>query len=65
MRRQVMKSGVSEEAIKAAVRQVYKAFLHPETLLRRLLATNDPIDDLKFYWRGFWSLAGHLRNFKS
>ena len=65
MRRQVMKSGVPEEAIKAAVRQVYKAFLHPETLLRRLLATNDPIDDLKFYWRGFWSLAGHLRNFKS
>jgi len=65
MRRQVMKSGVPEEVIKASVRQVYKAFLHPETLLRRLVSTRDPVDDLKFYWRGFLSLAGHLRNFKS
>ena len=65
MRRQVMKSGVPEADIKAAVRQVYKAFLHPETVLRRLATTRDPLVDLKFYWRGFWSLTGHLRNFKS
>ena len=65
MRQQVMQSGVSEEVIKGAVRQVYRAFLHPETLLRRLAATRDPVADLKFYWRGFWSLAGHLRDFKS
>jgi radical SAM superfamily enzyme YgiQ (UPF0313 family) len=65
MRRQVMKSGVPEADIKAAVRQVYRAFLHPETMARRLLSTRDPLADLKFYWRGFLSLAGHLRNFKS
>ena len=65
MRRQVMKSGVPEADIKAAVRQVYKAFLHPETVLRRLATTRDPLVDLKFYWRGFWSLAGHLRNFRA
>jgi radical SAM superfamily enzyme YgiQ (UPF0313 family) len=65
MRKQVMKSGVPEEVIKGAVRQVYKAFLHPETILRRLATTRDPIEDLKFYWRGFLSLAGHLRDFKA
>jgi radical SAM superfamily enzyme YgiQ (UPF0313 family) len=65
MRRQVMKSGVPEETIKASVRQVYRAFLLPETVLRRLFATRDPWTDLKFYWRGFLSLTGHLRNFKS
>ena len=64
MRRQVMRSGVPEETIKGAVRQVYRAFLHPETILRRLVSTRDPVVDLKFYWRGFLSLAGHLRDFK-
>jgi radical SAM superfamily enzyme YgiQ (UPF0313 family) len=65
MRRQVMKAAVPEEAAKAAVGPVYRAFLHPETVVRRLLSTRDPLVDLKFYWRGFLSLAGHLRNFKS
>lgn len=64
MRRQVMKSGVSEDVIKGAVRQVYRAFLHPETVFRRLASTRDPVADLRFYWRGFLSLAGHLRDFK-
>ena len=64
MRRQVMKAGVPEEVVKGAVRQVYRAFLHPETILRRLASTRDPVADLKFYWRGFLSLAGHLRDFK-
>lgn len=64
MRRQVMKSGVPEEVIKGAVRQVYRAFLHPETILRRLVSTRDPLADLKFYWRGFLSLAGHLKDFR-
>jgi radical SAM superfamily enzyme YgiQ (UPF0313 family) len=65
MRRQVMKSGVPEERIKQAVRDVYRAFLHPETILRRVISTRDPIEDLRFYWKGFLSLCGHLRDFKS
>ncbi len=63
MRRQVMKAGVSEDVIKRAVRQVYSAFLLPETILHRLLSTREPWTDLKFYWRGFLSLVGHLRDF--
>jgi len=65
MRRQVMKSGVPEDVIKGAVRQVYRAFMHPETVLRRVVSTRDPVADLKFYWRGFLSVAGHLRDFKT
>ncbi len=63
MRQQVMQAGVSEEYIKRAVRRVYRSFLHPETLARRLVATREPLEDLKFYWRGFLSLLGHLRDF--
>lgn len=64
MRRQVMKAGVPEETIKCAIRDVYRAFLHPETVARRLVTTRHPVEDLKFYWRGFRSLVGHLRDFK-
>jgi radical SAM superfamily enzyme YgiQ (UPF0313 family) len=65
MRRQVMQSAVPEEYTKGAVRRVYKAFMHPETIVRRLLTTRDLKADLKFYWRGFRSLIGHLTDFKS
>jgi radical SAM superfamily enzyme YgiQ (UPF0313 family) len=64
MRTTVMKSPVPEDDIKCAVRQVYKGFLHPETVLRRLFTTRHPIEDLKFYWRGFRSLVGHLKDFQ-
>jgi len=64
MRTAVMRAPVPEETIKGAIRRVYRAFLLPETILRRLLTTRDPIGDLAFYWRGFRSLVGHLRDFK-
>ena len=64
MRTLVMKSGIPEERIKAAIRDIYRAFLHPETVLRRLIAMRSPLEDLKFFWRGFWYLMGHLRDFK-
>ena len=59
-----MRSGVPEERIKAAIREVYKAFFHPETILRRLFSTHNPFVDFAFYWRGLKSLLGHLRDFK-
>ena len=64
MRMQVMKCDVPEEFTKAAIRRVYKGFMHPETVIRRLLTTRDLGADLKFYWRGFHSLIGHLTDFK-
>jgi radical SAM superfamily enzyme YgiQ (UPF0313 family) len=64
MRTTVMQSPLPEATIKEAVRCVYRGFLHPETVVRRLLTTRHPIDDLRFYWRGFRSLLGHLRDFR-
>jgi len=64
MRTLVMKSGIPETRIKSAIRDIYRAFLHPETLLRRLLAMRAPLEDLQFFWRGFRYLMGHLRDFR-
>lgn len=64
MRTQVMESGVSEERIKTAIRDVYRGFLHPEAIFRRLISMRNPVEDIKFFWRGFLSILGHLRDFK-
>ncbi len=64
MRQNVMKGDVPEAVIKQAIRSVYNGFLHPETVVRRLISTRHPIEDFKFYWRGFHSLLGHLKDFK-
>lgn len=64
MRKSVMKCGTTEEEIKQAVRDVYRAFLHPKAIWNRLLKTKSLTDDLKFYGRGFLSVLGHLKDFK-
>ncbi len=65
MRMNVMRGGLPEPEIKAAIREVYSAFLHPETILRRLARTRHPLEDLRFYWRGFRSVLGHLTDFRN
>ncbi|MBR7180428.1 MAG: B12-binding domain-containing radical SAM protein, partial [Kiritimatiellae bacterium] len=54
---------VSEDDIKRAVREVYKGFLQPAALLRRLVSTRT-LFDFGFYYRGVRSLFGHLVDFK-
>ena len=64
MRTQIMKTPLATEAdIKDAVRRVYRGFLQPSALLRRLCSTRT-LFDFGFYWRGIRSLAGHLADFK-
>ena len=64
MRRQITKTPlVSEADIKCAVQQVYRGFLQPEALLRRLFSTKT-LFDFSFYYRGIRSLIGHLVDFK-
>lgn len=65
MRGPVMRSPLSACETQAAIRRIYRGFLHPEALARRLFSTKHPLDDLVFYWRGVKSLAGHLRDFKN
>ena len=63
MRRQITKTPlVSEDEIKCAVQHVYRGFLQPEALLRRLFSTTT-LFDLSFYYRGVRSLIGHLADF--
>ena len=65
MRRAVTKTPlVSEDEIKKAIRDVYRGFLQPMALLRRLTSTRT-LFDFSFYYRGARSLLGHLLDFKA
>lgn len=64
MRDPIVKTNVDDSHIRESIRQVYRAFLHPYALWNRLWNTRHPIDDLKFYGRGIFSLIGHLRDFR-
>ncbi len=64
MRMNVMSCKVSEREIKEAIRKVYGGFLHPAAIWNRIIRTRHLADDIRFYMRGFRSLAGHMRDFK-
>ena len=64
MRRAVTKTPqVTEEEIKCAIRDVYRGFLQPSALWRRLTSTRT-LFDFSFYYRGVRSLLGHLLDFR-
>ena len=63
MRRAVMKSGASEAEIKMAIRKVYRSYFHPSALWYRFVHAEHLGDDLRYYWRGVFRIAGHLRDF--
>lgn len=63
MRRAVMKSGAGEEEIKSAIREVYRSYFHPLSLWYRFAHARRLFDDLRYYWRGFFRIVGHLRDF--
>ena len=64
MRRAITKTPlVTEEEIKCAIREVYRGFLQPEALWRRVTSTRT-LFDLSFYYRGVRSLLGHLLDFR-
>ena len=63
MRRAITKTPlVTEEEIKGAIREVYRGFLQPAALWRRLTSTRT-LFDFSFYYRGIRSLLGHLLDF--
>jgi radical SAM superfamily enzyme YgiQ (UPF0313 family) len=65
MRRAITKTPlVTEEEIKCAIREVYRGFLQPAALWRRLTSTRT-LFDFSFYYRGIRSLLGHLLDFRS
>lgn len=63
MRRAITKTPLASEAeIKGAIRDVYRGFLQPAALLRRVASTRT-LFDFSFYYRGMRSLLGHLLDF--
>ena len=63
MRRAITKTPlVTEDEIKCAIRDVYRGFLQPAALWRRLTSTRT-LFDFSFYYRGVRSLLGHLLDF--
>lgn len=63
MRKAVMKTALTDEDIKGASQQLYKAFFTPRYVLRRLISIRN-LNDLRFINRGFRAILGHLRDFK-
>ena len=64
MRRAITKTPlVTEDEIKCAIREVYRGFLQPEALWRRVTSTRT-LFDFSFYYRGVRSLLGHLLDFR-
>ncbi|MFA5406126.1 MAG: radical SAM protein [Candidatus Nanoarchaeia archaeon] len=62
MRRQVMKSDLSEEQIKIFTRDLYKLFFSPKYVLRKLISIRS-LNDLKFISRGVKQVFKHLADF--
>jgi len=62
MRQPVMKTEMSNEEVLELTQGIYKSFLTPKFLLRKIASVRS-IDDLKFFWRAGEKLMGHLRDF--
>ena len=62
MRQPVMKIEMSNEEVLELTQGIYKSFLTPKFLLRKIASVRS-VDDLKFFWRAGKKLMGHLRDF--
>ncbi|MCX9011232.1 MAG: radical SAM protein [Candidatus Methanoperedens sp.] len=64
MREPVMKCPMTGQEIKELTQELYKVFLTPGYILRRLLSIRN-MDDLRFIKRGVKSVTGHLTDFSN
>jgi len=62
MSQPVMKTEMSDEEVLGLTQGIYKSFLTPRFLVRKIASVRS-IDDLKFFWRAGKKLMGHLRDF--
>lgn len=62
MRETIMKCQISEEEIKCLTQELYKVFLTPNYVFRRLISIRS-LDDLVFIKRGVKAVLGHLTDF--
>lgn len=62
MRRPVMKSPISDEQVLELTQELYRAFLTPKYILRKVSEIRT-IDDIKFLVMAGWRFLGHLMDF--
>ncbi|MFA6296265.1 MAG: radical SAM protein [Patescibacteria group bacterium] len=63
-REQVMKSVLTTEDVKELTSGLYKAFMTPKFILKKISQTRN-MNDLKFLWKAGTKVLGHLMDFKS
>lgn len=61
-REMVMRSPLTEEDVKYMVQGLYKSFITPKFILKKILAIRS-VDDIKFLWMAGWKVLGHLTDF--
>ncbi len=62
MRESVMINPISDEQARSYIRQLYRAFMSPQFVLRKAFAVRS-IDDLRFFATGGKRVMGHLLDF--
>lgn len=61
-REMVMKSPLTTQDAKELVQGLYKSFMSPQFVLRKILSIRS-WEDVKFLWMAGWKLLGHLTDF--
>lgn len=62
-RERVMKSELTDEQAKELVQGLYKSFITPKFILKKLFSIRTA-DDIKFFWRTGFKVLGHLTDFR-
>ena len=63
MRRPIMKSPISDQKLMELTQGLYKSFLTPKFIIRKIFSIRGT-DDIKFLWRSGMKFIGHLLDFK-
>ena len=64
MRAPVMRTAMNDDELLAMTRGIYKSFLTPRFIIRKLLAIRS-LADIRFYWHAFLRVVGHLLDFRN
>ncbi len=63
-RQAVMQSPLTQEDVKQMTQSLYKSFITPKFIIRKVIAIRN-VDDLKFLFRAGMKVIGHLLDFSS
>ena len=62
MKNPVMKVSFSPDKINKLVQSIYSVSFNPEFIIRKVINIKE-VDDLKFFWRAFRKVIGHIMDF--